>query len=68
MFRRLGIRTLDFRFEGAAAAARLSRLHPELSLGDRACLAAAGALGRLALSADRAWRRLRIGIKVEFIR
>jgi PIN domain nuclease of toxin-antitoxin system len=39
-----------------------------LSLGDRACLALAERLGAPALTSDRAWGRLQIGIQVEVIR
>jgi PIN domain nuclease of toxin-antitoxin system len=39
-----------------------------LSLGDRACLGLAIRLRVRALTADRAWSRLRIGVKVEVIR
>jgi ribonuclease VapC len=39
-----------------------------LSLGDRACLALAERLGLPALTADRAWGRLQVGIQVDVIR
>lgn len=39
-----------------------------LSLGDRACLALAESLGVPALTADRAWASLQIGVKTELIR
>jgi PIN domain nuclease of toxin-antitoxin system len=39
-----------------------------LSLGDRACLAAAAADNAIALTTDRAWGRLDIGIAVEVAR
>jgi PIN domain nuclease of toxin-antitoxin system len=39
-----------------------------LSLGDRACLALAQSLGALALTADRSWARLDLGIAIEVIR
>jgi PIN domain nuclease of toxin-antitoxin system len=39
-----------------------------LSLGDRACLALAEALGARALTADRDWKRLDIGVDIELIR
>ncbi|MGY6497520.1 MAG: PIN domain-containing protein [Microcella sp.] len=49
----------------AEAAAALWESHPTLSLGDRLCLALAGRLDAVALTADRDWR----GIKgVELIR
>ena len=39
-----------------------------LSLGDRACLALAAERGVTAVTADRAWRDLDLGIAVELIR
>lgn len=39
-----------------------------LSLGDRACLALAKSLDRPALTADRAWVSLKIGVKVIAVR
>jgi PIN domain nuclease of toxin-antitoxin system len=39
-----------------------------LSLGDRACLALAERLGAPALTSDRAWGRLQIGIQIEVLR
>jgi PIN domain nuclease of toxin-antitoxin system len=42
--------------------------HLGLSLGDRACLALAEREGLPALTADRKWARLDIGIAVELIR
>ena len=39
-----------------------------LSLGDRACLALGGHLRKPVLTADRAWRELKLGIEVRAIR
>jgi ribonuclease VapC len=39
-----------------------------LSLGDRACLCLAHKLGLAALTADRAWSRLSVGVTVKVIR
>jgi ribonuclease VapC len=39
-----------------------------LSLGDRACLALARREGATALTADSAWRRIDLGIDIQFIR
>ena len=39
-----------------------------LSLGDRACLALARRLAATALTTDRAWSRLQVGVAVEVIR
>ena len=46
---------------------RMTKMHG-LSLGDRACLGLALRLRVRALTADRAWSRLKIGVKVEVIR
>ena len=39
-----------------------------LSLGDRACLAAALRAGITALTADRAWKGVDVGVPIQFIR
>jgi PIN domain nuclease of toxin-antitoxin system len=39
-----------------------------LSLGDRACLATAELLGTTAVTADKAWKKLRLPVKVKVIR
>lgn len=39
-----------------------------LSLGDRACLATARRLGVPALTTDRQWSRLRVGVRVQVVR
>lgn len=39
-----------------------------LSLGDRACLALAAQRGATALTTDRAWESLEIGVAIEFAR
>jgi ribonuclease VapC len=39
-----------------------------LSLGDRACLALARREGAIALTADNAWRKVDLGIQVQYIR
>ena len=55
--------------DAAAAAARLPKAQRlGLSLGDRACLTLALARGIPALTADRTWRRLRVGVQIEVIR
>lgn len=64
------IEIVPFTAEQAAIAATLipktSRIG--LSLGDRACLALALDRGIPALTADREWRKLKIGVPVEMIR
>lgn len=52
----------------AAGALRASTRKAGLSLGDRACLALARRLDRPALTADRAWSRLRVGVEIEILR
>ncbi len=39
-----------------------------LSLGDRACLQLASAMSATAVTADRAWEKLKIGVRVELLR
>ena len=54
-----------------AERAGLLRREPRaigLSLGDRACLALAQESGSIALTGDRAWAALTLGIEVELIR
>lgn len=69
----LGGLPLDVRPLTAAQAYAIGHLRPAtrtlgLSLGDRACLALAAELGIPALTADKAWGGLDIGVKVELIR
>ena len=61
---------LPFTGEDALEVARLrglTRAHG-LSFGDRACLALARRLGLPALTAERAWAELDLGIPVEVLR
>ena len=58
--------------DGAQARA-IARLRPMtrklgLSLGDRACLVLVGQLGLPALTADRLWAKLHLGIEIRVIR
>jgi ribonuclease VapC len=65
-----GCRTIDFTVDDATLAARLwegTREHG-LSLADRACLALASRLGIPAVTADRAWTRLDVGVEVVVVR
>ena len=66
----LGLRIADFTAEGAEATARLGSVTAPLglSLGDRACLALAGALGVPAMTSDTALDRLDLDIEVQIIR
>jgi PIN domain nuclease of toxin-antitoxin system len=64
----LDVRTFD---QGQAKEAGLLRPITRqlgLSFGDRACLALAAELGRPAVTADRAWAKLDLGIPIELIR
>ncbi|HET6684190.1 MAG TPA: type II toxin-antitoxin system VapC family toxin [Gaiella sp.] len=65
-----GCQTIDFTVDDATLAARLweSTRDEGLSLADRACLALAKRLGIPALTADRAWTRLDVGVEVIAIR
>lgn len=51
-----------------AAALRPRTRAAGLALGDRACLALAGSTGRTALTADRAWTRLDLEVRITTIR
>lgn len=66
----LGLALMDFTAEDAERAAELwpPTRQLGLSLGDRACLALASRLGRRALTADRSWLALSLGIEIESIR
>lgn len=52
----------------AAGALRAATRVAGLSLGDRACLALAQALGATALTTDRPWAALNCGVAVEVVR
>jgi ribonuclease VapC len=64
------IQLVDFSTEQAViAAALLPATYEEgLSQGDRACLALAQQRGIRAVTADKAWRRLEVGVEIEAIR
>jgi ribonuclease VapC len=67
---KLNLRVVAFDQAQAAAAARLrpATRHAGLSLGDRACLALAQRLGCPAVTADRAWATVGVGVEVVLIR
>lgn len=52
----------------AVAAMRPATRQRGLSVGDRACLALASRLGLPALTADRIWSQVNVGVTVELIR
>jgi ribonuclease VapC len=64
------VEVLPFTGEDALEVARLRALTRAygLSFGDRACLALARRLGLPALTAERAWAELSLGIPVEVLR
>jgi len=66
----LALEVVAFDRDLAAEAAEIEALAVRhgLSLGDRACLATARRLRRPAITADRAWLRLGIGVRVVSIR
>lgn len=67
---RLRVSIEPFTAEDAQRAGALSR-HTRavgLALGDRACLALASRLSAVALTADRVWAKLDVGIAIELIR
>jgi PIN domain nuclease of toxin-antitoxin system len=66
--RDIGVDIAEFTAEDAEAAALLWRRGRSLSLADRACLALAQRLSTQALTADRAWAELDLGVEVQLIR
>jgi ribonuclease VapC len=64
----LGIALIPFMSEDAEQAAQLWLQAKYLSLGDRACLALALRLGVPAITADKIWEKLAIGVEVNLIR
>lgn len=65
----LGLQVEPFTADDAAAAAEIWQLGGQrLALADRACLATARTRGLEAVTADRAWASLELGIKVRTIR
>lgn len=61
---------LAFTTEMAVETARLRKLtrHLGLSMGDRCCIALASILGVPAITADRQWAKLDLGIDIHLIR
>lgn len=66
----LGLEILPFDEEQAFLAGIFSaKTHSlGLSLGDRACLALASVIGATAVTADRVWKELRLGVKIQLVR
>ena len=65
---KLDIRPFDEELAYAAGALLPATQGQGLSLGDRACLALARRLGAIALTTDRAWSRVDVGVAIEVIR
>lgn len=66
----LGLQFVDFNTQLAywAGLLRTSTRSVGLSLGDRTCLALAQEAGLPAITADRAWRNLSLGVAITVIR
>ena len=64
----LDVQPFDAAMAIAAGKLRAATRRAGLSLGDRACLAFAQSLGATALTTDRAWDELEIGIPIELAR
>ena len=67
-FLAVGLRIYPFGIGDAEMTAALWQRAPNLSLADRACLALASRLGVPALTADRIWATLSLGVEVQVIR
>ncbi len=69
-FQASGLRVVPFDGADARAVAEMEAATREagLSLADRACLALAARLGAPALTVDRAWAGLRVGVEVRVLR
>ena len=65
---RLNIVDFDQGLAYATAGLRRPTRHLGLSLGDRACLATALMLGVPAVTADRSWASLELGVDIKVIR
>jgi PIN domain nuclease of toxin-antitoxin system len=64
----LTVAPFDGRLAIEAGLLRASTRSAGLSLSDRACLALARSLGATAVTTDRAWEALDIGVRIEFVR
>jgi ribonuclease VapC len=64
----LGVVAVDEDLAYAAGLLRPATRTLGLSLGDRVCMALAQRFGAVALTTDRVWARLEIGVTVELLR
>ncbi|HEY1901593.1 MAG TPA: type II toxin-antitoxin system VapC family toxin [Terracidiphilus sp.] len=63
-----GVEVVPFGQTEAEQAAALAKSCPQISLGDRACLALAGSLGASAWTTDKVWAKLSVSAALEVIR
>jgi ribonuclease VapC len=63
-----GVELVPFAKAEADLAADYSRTYPELSLGDRACLALSKVRDATAWTTDKAWHRIKVGVPIEVLR
>lgn len=63
----VGVIDFDNVLSYRAAALRASTKDAGLSLGDRACLATAQSLGAAALTTDRSWTHVSVGVEIQVI-
>jgi ribonuclease VapC len=63
-----GVEVVPFGQADAERAAALARSCPQISLGDRACLALASSLDATAWTTDKIWARLPVGATLDVLR
>lgn len=63
-----GVELVPFARAEADLAAEFSLTYPELSLGDRACLALASVRHATAWTTDKPWNRVKVGVSIEVLR
>ncbi len=63
-----GVELVPFARTEADLAANYSRTYPELSLGDRACLALTKVRNATAWTTDKAWIRVKAGVPIAVLR
>ena len=66
----LGLEIVSFNEEQSFQAGLISKLTQPLglSLGDRACLSLALTTHKTALTADRIWKELKLGVEIQLVR
>lgn len=64
---KVGVIGFDNVLSYRVAALRASTKDAGLSLGDRACLATAQSLGAAALTTDRSWTRVDVGVEIQVL-